>query len=174
MIAAWSRKLQSKMSRRKDRKSDLARPVNSLIGISGVHHVASELSRRGLIALPTTRNVAGYDIVVTTLDGRRHANIQVKTSSKRASFFHTPPSVKVNAGSRSWYVLLRWLKKENRFEGFMISGRKAREEVARGERFQKKRIKAGTRQKIVPSIYVARKVQQRADQWRKKWLTWKL
>jgi hypothetical protein len=35
----------------------------SLIGIAGVHHVVSELSRRGLIALPTVKNTAAYDIV---------------------------------------------------------------------------------------------------------------
>ena len=36
----------------------------ALIGISGVHHVVSELSRRGLVALPTIRNVAAYDVLV--------------------------------------------------------------------------------------------------------------
>jgi hypothetical protein len=42
---------------------------NALVGIAGVHYVAAELSRRGLIALPTIRNTAGYDIIVAT-----HAN----------------------------------------------------------------------------------------------------
>ncbi len=43
------------------------RPNTILIGIAGVHHVVSELSRRGLVALPTTRNIAGYDVVVATI-----------------------------------------------------------------------------------------------------------
>ena len=35
------------------------RPHTGLIGIAGVHYVVSELSRRGLVALPTIRNTAG-------------------------------------------------------------------------------------------------------------------
>ncbi len=150
------------------------RPNTALIGIAGVHYVASELSRRGMVALPTTRNTAAYDIVVTTTDGSRHANIQVKTSQKRASFFRMPPSEKVRAGPRDFYVLVRWLPKENRYEGFMLSGRIARSEVRRGEKFQRKRIRAGTRKKIVQSVYVSRKAADRADQWRKRWLEWSL
>ncbi len=113
-------------------------PSPPLVGIAGVHHVVSELSRRGLIALPTSRNIAGYDVVVTTPDGRKHANIQVKTSLKRVTFFPMPPSNRVRSGGRDWYVLLRWLPKEGRFEGFILSGHQARLEVQRGERFQTK------------------------------------
>lgn len=53
---------------------------NALIGIAGVHYVVSELSRRGLIALPTIRNTQSYDFIAATRDGTRHANIQVKAS----------------------------------------------------------------------------------------------
>ena len=127
-----------------------------------------------MVALPTTRNTAVYDIVVTTTDGSRHANIQVKTSQKRASFFRMPPSAKVRAGPRDFYVLVRWLPRENRYEGFLLSGRTARAEVQKGERFQRKRIRAGTRKNIVQSVYVSRKVAARADQWRKRWLEWTL
>jgi len=150
------------------------RPNTALIGIAGVHYVASELSRRGMVALPTTRNIAAYDIVVTTTDGSRHANIQVKTSQKRASFFRMPPSAKVRTGPRDFYVLVRWLPKENRYEGFLLSGRAARNEVRRGKKFQRKRILAGTRRKIVQSVYVSRKVAARSNQWRKRWLEWSL
>lgn len=72
--------------------------IPTLVGIAGVHHVASELSRRGLIALPTTRNTAAYDIAVTTVDGKKHANVQVKASLKRVTFFPMPPSARVRAG----------------------------------------------------------------------------
>jgi hypothetical protein len=67
---------------------------SALTGIAGVHYVVSELSRRGMIALPTIRNMGAYDIVVASADGRRHANIQVKTSSKRVTFWLMPPSKK--------------------------------------------------------------------------------
>jgi hypothetical protein len=154
----------------------LAMPTisHALVGIAGVHHVVSELSRRGLIALPTTRNTAAYDVAVTTPDGRKHANIQVKASLKRVTFLPTPPSKRVRAGKDDYYVLLRWLAAENRFEGFMLSGRQARAEVRRSERFQKQRIAAGSRKKMFPSIYVGPKVDIRANRWRRSWLEWKL
>jgi hypothetical protein len=150
------------------------RPNTTLIGIAGVHHVVSELSRRGLVALPTTRNIAGYDVVVATVGGGRHANVQVKASAKRVSFFRMPPSSKVRAGGRDWYVFLRWLPREGRYEGFLLSGREARKEVARGERFQEKRMKAGTRKAVVPPLYVGRKVAARAEKWREAWNHWTL
>jgi hypothetical protein len=146
----------------------------ALVGISGVHYVVSELSRRGLVALPTTRNIAAYDVLVARPDGTRHANIQVKTSLKRVNFFPMPPSEKIRAGTRDWYVLLRWLSAQNKFEGFMLSGYQARLEVQKGERFQNKRIAGGTRKKTFPSIYVGPKVEDRARRWRKRWLSWKL
>jgi hypothetical protein len=152
----------------------MARPNTALIGIAGVHQVVSELSRRGLVALATARNTAAFDILVTTLDGTRHANIQVKTAQKRVSFFRMPPSSKVRVGRCDFYVLLRWLPRENRYEGYMLSGRAARAEVQRDENFQKRRVADGTRRVMVPSIYVGRKVEARAKQWRGRWLTWTL
>jgi hypothetical protein len=151
-------------------------PSNALIGIAGVHYVASELSRRDLVALPTTRNTAGYDIIVVTADGKRHANIQVKASSKRAAFFPMPATEKVRAGPNDYYVLVRWLSlsKEKRFEGFMLSGRKARQEVQRGVRLQKRRIREGKRKGLNPSISVGPRNGKRASQWRHTWQTWTL
>jgi hypothetical protein len=136
----------------------------------------AELSRRGLVALPTVRNTAAYDVLVATPDGKRHANIQVKASSKRASFFLMPPSSKVRGGTHDYYVLLRWLASENHYEGFMLSGREARSEVRRAERFQRARRSAGQRKSAVwPSITVGGlTTHQRAGRWRDRWLTWTL
>jgi len=147
---------------------------NALIGIAGVHYVASELSRRGLVALPTTRNTAGYDIVVVTPDGSRHANIQVKASSKRVTFFPMPSIERVRAGARDFYVLVRWIEKEHRFEGFMLSGRRAREAVRSSVGLQKRNARKGTRKVLFPSIYVGPKNEKRAGLWRDTWQTWKL
>jgi hypothetical protein len=76
--------------------------ASGLIGIAGVHYLAAELSRRGLVALPTIRNTAGYDIIVARADGTKHANIQVKTSQRKASFWMMlrPTSGFRPAGSR--------------------------------------------------------------------------
>ena len=41
----------------------------------------------GLIALPTIRNTKGMDVVVLTQDGKFVANVQVKTSAKKVSFW---------------------------------------------------------------------------------------
>ena len=102
---------------------------SALVGIAGVHYVAAELSRRGLIALPTIRNTAGYDIIVATPDGTRHANIQVKTSQKRVNFSPMPPPEKVCAKPNDYYVLVRWISKDRKFEGFMLTGREAKAAV---------------------------------------------
>jgi len=152
----------------------MARISYALVGIAGVHYVASELSRRGLIALPTTRNTAAYDIAVTTVNGKGHANVQVKTSLKRVTFFPMPSSVRVRSGPNDYYVLLRWLASEERFEGFLLSGRQARLAVQREERSQKKRIAQGKRRKIFPSIQVGPKAGARANRWRQQWRQWKL
>jgi hypothetical protein len=34
----------------------------ALVGVSGVHFVVGELSRRGWVALPTIRNTKGIDV----------------------------------------------------------------------------------------------------------------
>ena len=89
---------------------------NALVGIAGVHYVAAELSRRGLIALPTIRNTAAYDIIVITPDGKKHANIQVKTSLKeKTKFWRMPPAKEVRTMPNDYYVLVRWVEREKRF-----------------------------------------------------------
>jgi hypothetical protein len=150
-----------------------APPNTALVGIAGVHYVVSELSRRGLVALPTVRNTAAYDVVVVTPDGRRHANIQVKTSSKRALFFRMPPSARVKAGPRDFYVLARWIEKERRYECFMLTGREAKAAVRGRERWQRSRRRAGHRKSIVPNLSVS-KDPERAALWRRRWQTWRL
>jgi hypothetical protein len=154
----------------------MSRTSAVLTGIAGVHHVVAELSRRGLVALPTIRNTAAYDVIVLTPDGKRHANLQVKASQKERTFFLMPPSKRVRAGARDYYVLLRWLAKEERWEGFMLSGRDARIEVRKSERFQRRQIREGKRKsRVWPSIVVGgKKIKPRAEKWRNTWRTWTL
>ena len=54
---------------------------NILVGQTGEYLVASELSRRGLIATTFTGNVPHYDIIASNESGK-HISIQVKTISK--------------------------------------------------------------------------------------------
>lgn len=149
-------------------------PTPALIGIAGVHHVVSELSRRGIVALPTIRNTAAYDIIVANPDGTNHASIQVKTSLSRVNFFPMPSSERISVGPRAWYVLLRWVEANKAFEGFMLSAREARDGVRRAEALQRKAIAAGTRKKPFPCVYVGPNVEQQAARWRGRWLSWGL
>ena len=45
--------------------------THQLTGVAGVHYVAAILAYRGFHAVPTTRNIAGPDLLVSTLDGSR-------------------------------------------------------------------------------------------------------
>lgn len=136
--------------------------------------MVSDLSRRGMVALPTVRNTAGYDIIVSNAEGTKYANIQVKSSLKRVSFFPMPPSNKINDHKTAFYALVRWLEKDQRYECFFLSGMEAKEEVRASERFQKKKIKQGTRKKTFPSVYVGPKIGEKAELWKERWLRWKL
>jgi len=53
---------------------------NKIVGQTGEYLVASELSRRGLIATTFTGNVPHYDIIAST-DKGKHISVQVKTIS---------------------------------------------------------------------------------------------
>ena len=54
---------------------------SQLVGVAGVHYVASYLSFIGFHAVPTTRNVQGPDLLVSNLDGSKCLSIQVKTAN---------------------------------------------------------------------------------------------
>lgn len=55
------------------------RSKKALIGVAGVHLVVAELSRRGVIALPTTRNTEGIDVLASNTNTGKAVSIQVKT-----------------------------------------------------------------------------------------------
>jgi hypothetical protein len=49
-------------------------------GVAGVHFVASYLSFLRFHAVPTTRNVSGPDLLVSSLNGYKSLTLQVKTA----------------------------------------------------------------------------------------------
>ena len=155
------------------KKSQSPAKQNALIGIAGVHYVVAELSRRGLIALPTIRNTAAYDIVVVSPDGDKHANIQVKASSKRSTFFPMPSVDKIHAGRRDYYVLVRWLEDSKQFEGFMLTGREARKEVQETISWQKANVRRGTRKGVFSAVDVSAN-SSKWTRWGKAWNCWSL
>jgi hypothetical protein len=147
---------------------------NTLIGIAGVHHVVSELSRRQIVALPTVKNTAAYDIVALNIEGTRHANIQVKASSKKVSFFPMPRPEKIRTTNCDYFVLARWLESDERYECFLLSGKEAKAQVEAGLLSQGESIAAGRRNIEFPCVNVGPKNAKLADRWRKAWLKWSL
>ena len=95
--------------------------ANALIGIAGVHFVVSELSLRGLIALPTIRNTAGIDVIVSSPDGSWHANLQVKTSQRKVASWPVGKRYDQWRVKDSYYIFVRFLQNESRFEAFLES-----------------------------------------------------
>jgi len=103
--------------------------ANQLVGIAGVHFVVSELSLRGLIALPTIKNTAGVDVIVASADGSWHANLQVKTSQKRVTYWPVGTRFEQWRGKNNFYVFVRFLEKESRFEAFLESADRVIQQV---------------------------------------------
>ena len=89
-----------------------------LIGNAGVYWVVSQLSLRGLVALPTVRNCPGADIVVLDPDGGGLATLQVKTSGGFAKFW--PAAMPPEAWRRPShaYVFVR-TRTDGAFEAFL-------------------------------------------------------
>jgi hypothetical protein len=148
---------------------------NALIGAAGVYYVASELLRRGLIALPTMRNTKGYDIIVANPNGINYANIDVKTSQNRVDHWPMPSSSAICCGPNDYYVLLRWVEKEKRLEVFMLKGVEAKEEVVRSEQEDPWNVKQRSEGKPTWAVvYVGKNVAGRDAEWKKRWETWTL
>ncbi len=163
-----------------------ARRDNSLIGAAGVHYAAYKLTLRGMLALPTVRNTPGTDLIVTSLNGRHHANIQVKTSRyARAKFWIICSAKKVAGlpfGKHDFYVLLRPRRGDDsvgqevgEFEGFMLTAQEAKAEMRAHLKFRKE-------QQFPLCIWVDKGAREQSwglpegskNRWRERWQTWTL
>ena len=145
-----------------------------LTGIAGVHHVVSELSLRGMIALPTIRNTPAYDVIVVSKDGRKHANIQVKTSSNPPQFWLMPVSGKIRSGPRDFYVFLARPRKEKGFVGYLVTGKATKQVVRAWEKDSSKLVKQRKRKAVAHSFWVSGENKTKAQRWASRWQTWKL
>ena len=138
-----------------------ARLTNDLIGVAGVHFVAYRLSLRGLIALPTIRNTAGIDLLVTDPRTGGQASLQVKTSMKKVKFWPTSKPGKCLRGAGCYYVFLRWVPGEKTFEAFLETADAVADQVAaNAEDYRKRGRKEWSFWSLVP-----KKVQELADAW---------
>jgi hypothetical protein len=159
------------------------RSDTSFIGAAGVHYAAYRLARKRMIALPTIRNTPGADLVVTSRDGRRYANIQVKTSDKRVRFWPVCSAKKFKQlpfGRKDYYLLLRpcgirdgegGSDQRDEFERFLLTAREAKRELEAQLRYWKGKPKFSL------CIYVdkGKREQKRPwppdshKKWRKRW-----
>lgn len=101
----------------------------ALMGAAGVHFVVSELSLRGLVALPTIRNTAGIDIVAVNKSGTWQANLQVKTSRSKVGFWPIGKHYDTWRRRNNYYVFVRYLKGEGRFEAFLEPAKRVAEHL---------------------------------------------
>lgn len=142
---------------------------NDLVGVAGVHYVAYTLSRRGMIALSTTRNTASYDLLVANSAGTKHANVQIKTAQRHPHFWPMPASANVRHGDHDYYVLIRRLCESDPPECFLVNGEEAQKEVRRIESLERK----GGRGQF-PCIWVDGTLAKRGSKeaWKKAWDGW--
>jgi hypothetical protein len=118
-------------------------PSKTLVGAAGVHYVVSELSLRGLIALPTIRNTAGIDILVSDTDGSNQANLQVKTRSSQEDYWPTSYPEKCLQGPLSFYVFVQYIVEERKFEAFLDTGANVARRIAEIVKIQKEKGRKG-------------------------------
>jgi hypothetical protein len=81
-----------------------------------------------------------------------------------------PPWTKIRTNPKDWYVLVRWVEKEKKFEAFMLRGNEAKKEVKAGEAKQKER----ERRTLFPFIRVSGMSGNCEKRWRLMWETWTL
>ena len=107
-----------------------------LTGAAGVFYVASELSMRGLVALPSIRNVQGADILVADPEGKHFALFQVKTSKSKVTFWPIGESARKWKGRDCYYVFVR--RVHGRFEAFLEKAAVVAREVTIADRLANK------------------------------------
>jgi hypothetical protein len=140
---------------------------NNLVGVAGVHLVVFKLAMRGLIAIPTVRNTAGIDILVTEPTSNASASLQVKTSQKKVRFWPTSKPQKCLRGANCFYVFIRFLPKENRFQIFLEESNRVVKRVEEIVRNQKKRNRS-----VFPCWDLPKdiKAQKKLED---KWINWR-
>lgn len=80
---------------------------NVLVGLTGEYFVCAELSSRGIVAVPAPKNNPEIDVIATTPDGSRFANIQVKTMSvHNKQGWKLGKSIENRIGSKHFFVVL--------------------------------------------------------------------
>jgi len=133
----------------------------ALVGISGVHFVVAELSRRGWIALPTVRNTKGIDILATR--NGKTVQIQVKTRERKRRW---PLNKKAESlvGDNLFYVFVN-LRGNEKPEYFIIPSRTVAEYLAKTHKLF---LEAGGKEnpvRALPNRYAPFDLEKYKDNW---------
>ncbi|MEO5351122.1 MAG: hypothetical protein H7836_15990 [Magnetococcus sp. YQC-3] len=91
-----------------------------MTGMRGVYLVASELTRCGLIATPTSRSAAGADILVTNKDCSNTFSVQVKTNARTFNFWLVGKKIPVSPSHVYVLVNIRPNKGDELIEYFIV------------------------------------------------------
>jgi hypothetical protein len=139
----------------------------AMIGAAGVHYVVSQLSLRGLIALPTIRNTAGVDVLVSNKEGAWHANLQIKTSRSKVGFWPVGQKWQSWTGENNVYVFLRYNRVLKGFECFLERSDEVRASVSKTVEYDKAR---GVKE-WAPSFYLKSGIEpvDKSEQLRQQW-----
>lgn len=92
----------------------------SISGAAGAYFVAGELSRRGYIALTTTRNTKGVDLIVSDVSFSRTVYLQVKTNSGKYDFWIVG---RPKSGENLFYVFVNLRREQERPEYYVVPSR---------------------------------------------------
>jgi len=102
-----------------------------LTGMCGVYLVAAELSKRGFIVSPTSRNAKGADILVTDQKCKHAYSIQVKTNARTFGFWLLNKEAKELKSPSHFYVFVN-LRTNGEIEYYIVPSyivaKKTREE----------------------------------------------
>ncbi len=88
-------------------------------GVAGEYFVVAEISKRNAIATITSKNTPNIDILASSLDGKKTANIQVKTGRRTTGGFIVGSSSMKSLGSNFFYVFVL-LKDKSESEYWII------------------------------------------------------
>ena len=80
---------------------------NGRIGVAGEYFVMAELTRRGYVASPTSKNTKAIDLLVSDKNGKQLAAIQVKTcDNPKQQKWKMSKSVEQNDAANLYYVFV--------------------------------------------------------------------
>lgn len=96
-----------------------------MTGMRGVYLTASELSRLGFIASPTSRSAAGADLLVTNHSCSAAFSVQVKTNARSFGFWLVGEKAQLISSRSHIYVLvnIRQGKDSEIHEYFVVPSR---------------------------------------------------